>query len=200
MISIAIPYYPMQNAEYFMDRCIKSIESQKNVDYEIVITENPGGWSANHNEAIKKCKGDIIKFLHMDDYLYHANCLEMIEKKFKPNSWLVTGCIHNRTSTGDLFNIHNATWNNDIFTGNNTIGGPSVLTIENNNPILFDEDLTWLVDCDYYMKLYKRYGEPVILDTICVGIGIHDGQATNIISNERKAQEVKLMKQRYDII
>lgn len=200
MISVAIPYHSgMHDAEYFLKRCIASVESQKHVDYEIVVTDNPNGWSANHNEAIKKCKGDIIKFLHMDDFLTHPDSLQRIVDNFK-GGWLVTGCVHCRGGQ-DRFNTHIPEWTDDISTGNNRIGGPSVLTIENNDPILFDEELTWLVDCEYYTRLHKRYGPPTILESAEVVIGIHDGQATNIISGERKAREVELMKQRnYDTI
>lgn len=198
MISIAIPYYPMNDADYFMERCLKSIEIQTFKDYEVVITENSGGWSANHNEAINRCKGDIIKFLHMDDFLTHPDSLQRIVDNFK-SGWLVTGCVHCRGGS-DRFNTHIPTWTEDIVTGNNGIGGPSVLTIENKDPLLFDESLTWLVDCDYYKRLYERYGQSTILESAEVVIGIHDGQATNIINGDIKAREVELMKQKYGTI
>ena len=199
MISVAIPYHAgMKDADYFIDRCIKSVENQKYVDYEIVVTDNPNGWSANHNEAIKKCKGDIIKFLHMDDFLENELSLRNIQNNFG-GGWLVTGCTHSRGG-GDRVNEHKPSWNDSMHLGINTIGAPSVLAIENNNPILFDESMTWLVDCDYYMRLFRRYGYPHIIPAVNVVIGLHNGQATNIISDERKAQELKLMRERYDTI
>ena len=191
MISVAIPFYKMDDWEYLFDRCIQSVERQEDVHFEIVVTENPGGWSANHNEAIKKCKGDIIKFLHMDDMLTDEFALNRIVSNFR-GGWLVNACNH--THGKDLFNTHYPVWTDDILTGNNKIGGPSVLAIENNDPLLFDESLTWLVDCEYYHRLYKRYGPPTILDNVCSTIGIHKGQATNIISDERKLLEVNKLK------
>lgn len=199
MISVAIPYHAgMHDAEYFLSRCIMSVENQKHVDYEIVITDNPNGWSANHNEAIRKCKGSIIKFLHMDDFLENEYALKHISDAFT-GGWLVTGCIHSRGG-GDRVNEHKPSWNDDICIGVNTIGSPSVLAIENIDPILFDEGLTWLVDCDYYMRLHHVYGEPTILSNTNVVIGLHKGQATNTISDTIKSNELEIMKKRYGII
>lgn len=197
MISIAIPYYTMEDHLYFIHRCLKSIEMQTYKDYEIVITENTGGWSANHNEAISKCKGDIIKFLHMDDMLSHENSLQVIADNFK-GGWLVTGCTH--THGKDRFNEHLPEWTDDIVTGNNRMGAPSVLAIENKDPLLFSDNMSWVVDCDYYQRLYNRYGAPTIVNDINVVIGIHKGQATNLLSDEVKQLEVTLLKNQYDII
>ena len=73
MISICIPYYPqMKNADFFMKRCLDSIEKQTYKDYEIVITDQ-GKMAENTNTAIKQAKGEIIKILFMDDYLKDEN-------------------------------------------------------------------------------------------------------------------------------
>lgn len=184
MISVCIPYYDMPNGALFLKRAIDSVMSQTYKDYEIVLTKD-GRASENTNAGIKRAKGDIIKILHMDDFLAHENALQNIADNFN-GGWLVTGCTH--TKGEDRFNDHLATWNPHIGTFN-TIGAPSVLAFENNDPLFFNEDMVWMFDCEYYARLYERYGKPTILDSIDVVIGIHDDQATNLIPDEIKRKE-----------
>lgn len=177
-LSIVIPVYEaMPDGDVLLKRCLKSIKIQTFKDYEVVVTTN-GGWAENHNSAIRECKGELIKFLHMDDYFTDKNSLKRIVNAYK-GGWLITGCDNNP----------NPFWTNDIWRGNNKLGGPSCLLIENKDPLLFDESMTWLVDCDYYYRLRGRYGEPTLLNEVNVNIGIHEGQATNQITDIRKAQE-----------
>ena len=186
MISIAIPYYSkMKDADFFMKRCLKSIENQSYKDYEIVITEE-GSASHNTNEAIKKSKGDLIKILCMDDYLAHGNSLKEIVDNFR-GEWLISGCSNNP----------NPYYTGDIHQGNNKLGGLSAITIKNNNPLLFDESLFWLLDCEYYRRMYDKYGFPVILNGVNVIIGEGEHQATNMLQTELKRQEVIKVTQMY---
>lgn len=184
MISVCIPYYDMPNGAFFLKRAIDSVMIQSYKDYEIVLTKK-GRACENTNEAIRRAKGDIIKILHHDDFLAHPDALKNIAENFK-GGWLVTGCSH--THGEDRFNDHPAQWNDNIATVN-TIGAPSVLAFENNDPLMFNEDMVWMFDCEYYARLYKRYGKPTILDSIDVVIGIHDNQATNLIPDSIKQKE-----------
>lgn len=186
LISICIPVHDMKNKDFFLHRLLDSIHNQSYKNFEIVMAEEGKGMAGNSNEAIKRARGDIIKLLYLDDYLAHEHSLQAIVDTFT-GSWLVTGCIHDDGER--CFNPHLPTYNEKISTGLNTIGSPSVVAFENKEPLLFDENLTWLLDCDLYGRLYERYGEPTILNDLNVAIGIHDGQMTNLISDERKMQE-----------
>lgn len=194
MISIAIPVYNMKNKDFFLERCLQSIRKQTYQDYEIVITE-AGAMAKNYNQAIKESNGEIIKILSMDDYLTNEHSLQEIVDNFK-GGWLVTGCLHDMGAI--IGNPHYPSYNPDVYKGNNTIGGPSVLTIENKDPLLMDENLSWLIDCDYYRRLYERYGEPAILNSLNVTIGVGDHQATNILSNEVKDNEYHYMIKKHE--
>jgi hypothetical protein len=192
-ISIVVPVYDRPDKDFVLKRCLDSIKRQSFTDYEIVMPENGLGWSPNHNLGIRQAKGGLIKFLHMDDMFAHDRALQDIIYAFKDNvDWLVTSCAHS-VNDGVWINPHTPRWNNKIWEGKNTIGAPSLLTIRNNKPLFFDENLTWLVDCQYYMELHKRYGKPFILDDINVIIGLSENQATNVIPNERKLQEQDYM-------
>lgn len=185
MISIVIPYHDMDNAAFFMKRCIDSIMAQTYKDYEIILVKE-GKMAENTNAGIKKAKGDIIKILFLDDYLAHPKSLENLVSNFK-GGWLATGCLHDDGTVG---NPHYPTYSPEIKNGKNTIGSPSVVAFENNNPLLFDENLSWTLDCDLYTRLYERYGEPTLVNSCDVVIGLHAGQTTNILTEGEKIKEL----------
>lgn len=182
------------------DDVIKNIcENEKYRSLDIKYTKNnktvKKGISQNTNEAVKKASGELIKILYLDDYLASENSLQDIVDNFKGN-WLVTGCGHDE-GDGKIINLHFPTYNDKIYMGKNTIGSPSVLTIKNEDLIFFDENLTWLLDCDYYRRLYEKYGEPTILNKINVVIGIGKYQTTNHLNRFIKRTEYKYVKNKY---
>ncbi len=183
----------MPRAKFFFDRCIDSIHNQTFEDYEIVITKE-GKMAENTNAGIKKAKGELIKILFMDDYFTHKNALQVIVDSFK-GQWLASGCKHD---PGD--NPHWPRWNDKMIEGMNTIGSPSVVTIKNEEPLLFDENLGWLLDCDYYQRMYDKYGEPVFLNDINVTIGIGEHQATNLMGDKVKIKEQEYLYAKYSSV
>lgn len=187
-ISIVIPVYDkMKDGEFFLNRCLDSIKSQTYTDYEIVMS-HVGNSAYNTNLGIMQAKGELIKILHQDDYFTHENALKEIATHFTGEvDWLITGCSNN------LYPMYTG----DIHLGNNKLGSPSVLTIRNGLDMYFDGDLVWLFDCDFYKRMYAKYGEPLIITGDNVTIGIHEGQATNLIANTEKENEVFLIRQRY---
>ena len=217
-LTVAIPTHSMADGDYFFKRLLDSLWNQTFQDFEIVVTDNSDddvikdicefyktginyfrnprkGMAQNTNEAIKQSKGELIKILYLDDYLSNDWVLESIVDKFKGH-WLVTACRHT-TDGENFFDTHIPKYSADIHTGNNTIGSPSVLTIKNENPLLFDEEMTWLLDCDYYKRMYDLYGEPVIIKRVCTFIGIHDGQATVLMGDDKKAREYEYIQHKY---
>lgn len=191
-ISICIPIYEMKNKNYFLKRCLSSIFSQTFQDFEIVITEK-GGMATNTNAAIMQAKGEYIKILFMDDYFAHNNALQEIVDNLDCD-WLATGCVHNDGKR--LFNEHQAKWNDQIYMIN-TIGSPSVITFKNDRPLLFDTGMTWMLDCDFYERMYIKYGEPKIIPDINVVIGIGEHQATSFLSELLKNNEEREMYEKY---
>jgi hypothetical protein len=78
--------------------------------------------------------------------------------------------------------------------GVNTIGPPSVLSFVNAHPpLLFNEDLVWLMDCEYYVKLLRRYGPPVCIPHFNTIIRIGGHQLTNHMSEQVKSREADIV-------
>jgi hypothetical protein len=194
MISICIPKHTMRNGDMLLNRCRESIRRQKYTDYEI-IEKNEGSFAKNVNLAIEEAKGEIIHIMCMDDYFFDDNSLQRVADAF-PFTWLVAGCINDDGKY--IYNPHFPEYNDAIHRGKNTIGAPSVLAFENKSPLLFDENLRWLVDCDYYKRLYDRYGLPKILESVNIIQGIGEHQSTHEIRPETMQAEYDYITKKYD--
>lgn len=185
-LSIVIPIHDMDGGAKFLWRSINMLAEQTFQDFEIIITKQ-GKMAENTNAGIKKARGELLKILYLDDTLAHHNALKEIVEAFK-GQWLITGCDTNEYPY----------YTDDIETGNNKLGSPSCLTIKNDNPLLFDENMSWLLDCDYYKRMYELYGEPVILDGVHVNMGVGVHQMTHILTPEDKMREGDYMNKKYD--
>lgn len=176
----------MENGEYFLNRLQTSLDRQTFRDFEVVVTKE-GLMAANTNAAIKQAQGDIIKILYMDDYLWSTEALRHLSDSFT-GTWYASACVH--TDDGEhFFSPHKPYWNPEVPTGKNTIGSPSVVAFANDAPLLFDENLSWLLDCELYGRLYERYGEPVIEPSLDIAIGLGLHQTTHKMTDEEKLAE-----------
>lgn len=175
----------MKNGSQFLWESINMLCEQTFKDFEIIICKE-GKMAENTNAGIKRAKGELIKILYLDDRLAHKNVLQEIVDNFK-GQWMIVGSDDNQYPY----------WTNDIHQGNNKLGSPSALVIRNDSPMLFDENMSWLLDCDYYRRMYDKYGEPVILDGEYVVLGKGDHQMTHILTTSDKQQEDNYMKNKY---
>lgn len=176
----------MKGGAEFLWRSINMLTKQTFQDFEIIVTQD-GKMAENTNSGIKKARGELIKILYLDDMLAHENALQDIVDNFE-GEWMITAVNTNVSPY----------WTDDITTGNNKLGSPSALTIRNNNPLLFDETLSWLLDCDYYKRMYEKYGPPKILNGVNVILGIGDHQMTHLLTDEEKLSEYKYMDKKYE--
>lgn len=226
MISITIPTYEMNGVgKFFIDKSLEFISKQTFKEFEIVISdhslsdeikniclnygtldikyiknvENRGSSSANLNNAIYHSKYNIIKFLMQDEFLYDNNCLLDIKNSFddKNVNWVVTGCLYGENPEipkGKMIPYYN----DRIIEGYNTIGSPSVVSIRKTDDIeLFNPDLIWMMDCDYYKRLYDKWGEPKIIADYKIFVSQHKDQVTNIINSSLKQTETEIVKNKY---
>jgi glycosyltransferase involved in cell wall biosynthesis len=213
LVSVAIPCYEMggRGAE-FLEYSLERIAEQTYPRVEAVVadhsrddevrrtcdawrsrlnlryvrnTHKRGSSSANANIAIKNSSGDLVKILCQDDYLYQPDSLDRTVSAIGDGEWLVSSYLHT-DDRQKLFRLQNPRLSADIAVMN-TIGTHSCLTIRNRaEPELFNEDLIWLMDCEYYRRLYDRLGEPAILLDPTVVHMLWEGQVTNTIATEER--------------
>lgn len=162
------------------------------LDIKYFKNENKRGFlTANENFGIKNSKGDIIKFLDQDDYLLNENSLEIINSNFTDEfSWMATAYYHTYDRK-TLVRVHFPTMNNRIHIIN-TIGTPSCVAIRNKDAIYFDENLKWAGDCEYYKRMYDKFGMPKLLNIMTVVQYLWEGQTTHNYDKDRELQEKEL--------
>lgn len=188
-ISIVIPFhFGMKSWQFFLTRCLESIEKQTFKDYEIILI-NHSTMPVTSNRVMESAKGEIVKVLYVDDWLESEDYLEKLYEAFdNETEWVITAATTNKEPY----------WTDDIERGNNKLGSPSALAYRNYAvEEKFDENLSWLLDCDLYKRLEKEYGEPKILTDIEVGIGIGDHQMTNTLTNQEKQEEIDYLYKKY---
>jgi hypothetical protein len=187
-VSIILPIHNMKNGAFFLWRAINSIMEQTFKDYEIVITKE-GKMAENTNAGTEKSKGELIKILYMDDYFSSPTSLkEMVDNFGEKDSWMIVGTEDNPSPY----------WTDDLETGNNKLGSPSALIMRATDRMLFDEKLSWLLDCDLYKRMEHFCGKPKILNGNYITIGKHDGQMTHLMSDHYKLSEHEYVREKYN--
>lgn len=152
-------------------------------------TERLDNPSANLNNAIQNSSGAYIKPIFLDDRLYTTDALEEFAYAAKKTNagWLASGSVY----TSDTI-IHARRKNPFLHTRNlvgvNLLGMPSV-TMFKNDGLLFDEELVWLLDCEFYHRLYLRYGNPYIIRKYLVLLREWPGSVSSGTQEEMKLRE-----------
>jgi len=194
MISIVVPTHDMKNYDFLLGRCLSSIREQTYQDYEIVLTDK-GKMAENTNRGIKQAEGEIIKIMAMDDYFLDKHSLKKIVDAFT-GDWLISSCVHNN-GTGQLSNHHIPYYDGKFKEGYNGFGGMSTVTFRKDCKMYFDEELSWLIDCDFYERMYEKFGLPVLMQEPTIVVGLHEGQMSNILTKEYKDSEQVYLNKKY---
>ena len=209
MISIAIPAYEMQGEGVeLLSWCLRQlswafddviVSDDSGIDdfkelcdvygYKYVRNIRTKGAAGNLNNAIDHAKYDIIKVLFQDDY-YEDDGRELLNI----NHWSFCTSKHN-TNRGDHVPYHPPSLK-ELALGCNTYGSPSAMAFRRTD-LRFDENLQWLFDVDFYVRMTQRYGLPDLLPTF-VNITEWDGMATNTVcTGDIRVRESNYMKEKY---
>lgn len=225
LVSICIPAYEMIDRGYdFLDFSFSKIYNQTYKNIEVVVSDqsndysimrvcskwsdkinikylkeyNRGKSSMNINNALSKANGELVKILFQDDFLYKDDSIEItVNEHNKHNkNWYISSFVH--TKDGNYIDVKTPEYTKYVYSGENTVGTPSVLTYKNEKDyIKFSDDLIWLMDCEYYKRLFDKYGEPHIIKDVTVAVRIWEGNYSVLISDEIKDDEYKYVISKY---
>lgn len=222
-ISIAIPAYKYnEECLTFLEELLESIYKQDYSNYEVVISDqtkddsylhivkkykllmdlkylknnrqdNISNISSNTNNAIKNCIGDVIKVMHQDDSFYSDKTLSNIVSLLKENpdkKWGALGFIHNYTKEKKIRRPM-------IPSMKTTIGCPSTsfFVRDDKNLDLYDENIYLLLDAVFHDDLFKKYGNPLIINDICILIRMHENNSQFKLGHKR-IQDLEIIKNR----
>lgn len=189
-VSIIVPIHNMKDGDKFLWRLVNSLTEQTFKDWELIITKD-GKMAENTNAGIKRARGEYIKILYLDDYFSNGTSLENMVNIFDdPFQWLIVGTDDNREPHVT----------SEEHYGNNKLGSPSALMFKNHfgSNVLFDENLSWLLDGDLYKRMLSTWGFPAILHGDFITIGKGDHQMTHILTDEEKLTEHNYMNKKYE--
>jgi glycosyltransferase involved in cell wall biosynthesis len=178
--------------------CVKNYDNDLNINY-ISYNKNYGNSSANLNNGLRQAKGDIIKILMQDEFILQDG-LKKINDFFISNKnsyWVLSGCLYGNSLNNIKGNM-TPNYNENVKFGINTVGSPSVLSFRNEKIEFFDENLIWLMDCEYYYRLEKKFGLPNFIKDYIVFITQHKNQLTMKLSQEIKENENKYVNEKYN--
>lgn len=168
---------------------------------------NRGSASANLNNAMIHATGDIIKPIFQDDAFYTEFCLEKIvlEMQSSPNMWGGMGFIHvddvNRPFLGRYHSAQYPKFDADeILKGENIFGCPSIMFFKREVATeLFDTSLVWLMDTEYYYRLWKKFGQPSLIEQYDMAVRIWGNSVTKTISEEVKEKELQYVLNKHKV-
>lgn len=221
-ISVIIPAYEAKGrAIELLTELFDSLEVQTYKNFEVVVSDHSknndienfcktrnldvihfyndrgrGNSSINMNEGIKRATGDVIKVVHMDDVVFNPETFRLITELLEKNpdkKWGAVGFNHNYEDADDGEEKIRRIIIPSIDT---VIGCPSVsfFRVNNDDPDFFDENLIIINDHDMHQRLFKKYGEPVVVSEICITIRMHQEQVSSWIGSKKEKEEWKYFK------
>ncbi len=225
--SIAIPTYGYAGkGTEFLNHSFELLYRQSFQDFEVVVSDHSiddtilevcDSWmeklrityirndkgrgiiSPNINNAMRHCAGKWIKVLFQDDFLYDESSLKTqydILEVVPETKWAMTTFYHSNDGK-TFYNYYTPKWHDTIWTGDNTMGCPSGLTMRNKDLIFFDEGLNWLMDCDYYQKMFIKHGKPLIIGSPTYVNRTWGARLTDTIKQDLKDKEYNMLSDRY---
>ena len=149
-------------------------------------SEHYGNPCHNWNNALRYATGDYIHYFAMDDKLENEKAVEHIVDFMKQTKAKWVAVSHKTSHDNKIFT---PTWNNDILSCN-TISGPSAIVLDKSiKHITLDPTFTWFLDLDWYYRLYKEAGKPVIFDKVIFINRVHQYQLTRTICKTLEYQQ-----------
>lgn len=207
--SICIPTYDMGGYGHtYLEQMFNDLLLQTVQDFEVVISDqsttsltqelclayadklniryfsdfyNRGKAAANINQCMKYAEGEIIKILYEDDHFVRTDALEILDGHFKNGAkWTINAFTHSNEEKQILEHPRIPYYDDAVIIGRNSVGNPSNITVINTEDKLYmDESILYVVDCEYYFCLNKKYGPPVVVTDCLVSARHHPTSLVN---------------------
>ena len=211
-ISVVIPSF---NQGSFIEETILSVINQKYPNLELIIidalstdntleivkkyfdsinyfvSEKDNGQAHALNKGFQLATGEICSYLNSDD-IYIDDILWLIAEQYNNNKfkWIYTDVLFgNSIENSEYFERRISSF--EEFCAIQTIAQQGVFW-ENNSlkKPWFDENLLYVMDHKFFIKLYKNFGKPNYLNITGAFFRIHENSKTSkfekILFNERK--------------
>ena len=151
--------------------------------------------SSNLNSIIPYSSGEVVKILFQDDFFISNTALAKTSSIFDKKSiiWLACGSRNFNDANGKYIRDIYPKFRNNIAKGINSIGSPSVIAFRKDYFLPFNENLVWMLDCEWYLQMKHKYGFPALLKDFQIANRLHEFQATHVAKIHQKS-EVAIVK------
>lgn len=146
----------------------------------------------NINFGVNNASGTHVKLLFQDDFFYSNDALKYSLALNENSPWSASQFIHVNEFGKAIGKARLPQYSEALKKGVNFLGAPSVVTFLKDSYIPMDENLVYLFDCDWYLKMAHRYGPPVCDSSSTIAIRLHEGQATHWAKNYLKPERAKV--------
>ena len=156
------------------------------------------GAPQNWNAALEMAKGKYIKVMHHDDFFTRPDSLRTMlstaethqaDFVFSETRVWYPHLDYNRIHSVSRKLLERLKVEPDYLFFKNVIGAPSAVLYRNTGNHVYDKQLKWLVDVDFYMNYLKKHRRLVFVNAplICT---THEaeGQITGTVINEKSIQ------------
>lgn len=182
----------------------------KNASSKIIYKKNhpKKGAVNNWNYGLKLARGKYVTVLHHDEYyLDRDNQLQNLFEKNQNKYDVLVSRINNVKSDGTVYQLILNKYLKNIVLNffpsflffYNFIGPVSCVVFKNNSKVMFNNNMKWLVDVEWYQRLFKRktikyYNDFQIFSTIA-----HDEKITKNINIKNEFEiDLKELKKEYN--
>ena len=180
------------------DKIEKLVKSMDSSGVEVIYSryrENYGNPVWNWNNALQYATGDLIRYFAMDDYFGDEDALETTVEYiniFNDKEWFV-----NATKIMPIGQLFMPKFN-DLLLYQNTIGGPSAVTIRSSlKDIRMNPEFIMYLDTEWYYRLYNKVGKPVIIPYADWQNYIHSNQLSQSVCNQES--NIKELNKLYEL-
>ena len=167
---------------------VKNLAKKYEASFEIKYYRNiPSlGTPENWNQGIRMSDGQWLKIMHDDDYFTTNNALDKLAKATKESCEFIF-CAYNTDNekTNEIKKIiinsrqvAELQKNPYLLFYNNIVGPPSTVMVKRNIENLYDSNLKWVVDFDYYIRVINHTKIYYIPDCL-INMTYNDTQVTN---------------------
>lgn len=178
------------------DDTVKDVVAAFPATFPLVYRKNPVslGSPGNWNAGLELARGTYVKTLHQDDWLRTPDALAKYMDAFAQHPYtdfVFAACFNVKEDGSEALHAATARQLQQLQTApecllpGNFVGAPSTVMFRREPVIPYDLRMKWLVDIDHYIQLLYRNPRAVYIATPLLNIGIHAGQVTQAVINDK---------------
>lgn len=207
------------NAEKFLRQAMMSVLAQEGVTFEYLLIDGKSsdstlsiiqkyasederircysapddGISSAMNRGIQCAKGDIIAFLHADDFYHDSKVLERVAALFRRENglvWLTGGVKLVNEQGGEMQSVSARKFTYRRLLRNNIILHPATFVRREIIADIggFSTELSYAMDYDLWLRL-AAIRTPVVVDDVCACFRVHSGSISTKYEVEALCEE-----------